>query len=134
MALTAEDLKSIKDIFDARFDKVDDRLDKVDARLDKVDDKLHEVDERLNAVDSTVTSMKSDIKKLQDDVTFIRVTQLENGALKTLDDIQKNYSDTYKRYRDGAEEFEMKLSLIDTIDQSVKNHSAQIQELKAKMA
>ena len=60
MALTTEDLKSIKDIFDARFDQVD-------ARLDKIDEKLHEVDERFNAVDSTMTSMKTDIQKLQDD-------------------------------------------------------------------
>ena len=109
MALTTEDLKSIKDIFDARFDQVD---------------------ARFNAVDSTMTSMKTDIQKLQDDVTFIRVTQLENGALKTLDDIQKNYSDTYQRYRDGADKFEVAFIDIDNLKKTVTKHSKQIKKLQ----
>ena len=33
MALTTEDLKSIKDIFDARFDQVDERFDAVDSTM-----------------------------------------------------------------------------------------------------
>ena len=137
MALTTDDLKSIKGILDARFDQVDARLDKVDARLDKVDvwldkidEKLYEVDERFNAVDSTMTSMKTDIQKLQDDVTFIRITQLENGALKTLDDIQKNYSDTYQRYRDGADKFEVAFIDIDNLKKTVTKHSKQIKKLQ----
>lgn len=109
MALTTEDLKSIKDIFDARFDQVDERFD---------------------AVNSTMTSMKTDIQKLQDDVTFIRVTQLENGALKTLDDIQKNYADTYQRYRDGADKFEVAFIDIDNLKKTVTKHSKQIKKLQ----
>ncbi len=123
MALTTEDLKSIKGILDARFDQVD-------ARLDKIDEKFYEVDERFNAVDSTMTSMKTDIQKLQDDVTFIRITQLENGALKTLDDIQKNYSDTYQRYRDGADKFEVAFIDIDNLKKTVTKHSKQIKKLQ----
>ena len=130
MALTTEDLKSIKGILDARFDQVDARLDKVDARLDKIDEKLYEVDERFNAVDSTMTSMKTDIQKLQDDVTFIRITQLENGALKTLDDIQKNYSDTYQRYRNGSDKFEVAFIDIDNLKKTVTKHSKQIKKLQ----
>ena len=155
MALTKEDLQAIKAIVDERLDRVDERLDRVDEKLDRVDERLDRVDERLDRVDerldkvderldkvderfdgieTRLNTIQFEIDGLKESVSYIKVVQLENGALKILGDLSGNYSDTYERYRTGADKFDKALSDIDDLKKAVSKHSEQIKELQLKQA
>ena len=106
MALTKEDLLAIKGI----------------------------VDESVKDLKASVSGLETDVSELKDRVKKIEVVQLEKYLIPKVDEIASYQKFVYERYTKDADRFEEKISLIDSIEQTVKEHSIQIQEIKAKMA
>ena len=148
MALTREDLAAIKsivdesvkdiktDVKDLRTDVEGLKTDVKDLRTDvgglKTDVKDLRTD--VEGLKTSVSSLESDVSVLKDRVKKIEVVQLEKYLIPKVDEIASYQKFVYERYTKDADRFEEKISLIDSIEQTVKEHSIQIQEIKAKMA
>ena len=134
MALTREDLAAIKSIVDESVKDI--KTDVKDLRTDveglKTDVKDLRTD--VEGLKTSVSSLESDVSVLKDRVKKIEVVQLEKYLIPKVDEISSYQKYVYERYTKDADRFEEKISLIDSIEQTVKEHSIQIQEIKAKMA
>lgn len=66
-ALTAvlNELKSMKEDINDRFDKVNERLDKMDARFDKMDARFDKMDKRLDKMDARIDNLEQDNKSIK---------------------------------------------------------------------
>ena len=113
MALTKEDLQAIKGI---------------------VDESVKDLKTDVEFLKTSVERLETSVDKLSDRVTRIEVVQLENYLIPKVEEISAYQNSVYERYTKDADRFEDKISLIDSIDQTVTEHSNQIQELQTKMA
>ena len=86
--------------------------------------------ENVSGLKTSVDTLNDRVDDLENEVRIIKVDKLENGALKILNDMSKNYSDTYQRYRNGADKFEVAFIDIDNLKKTVTKHSKQIKKLQ----
>ncbi len=141
MALTKEDLKAIKDMLDPRFDRIDERFDRLEEDVSVLKEDVSGLKEDVSGLKESVSSLKenvdslnSDMKEVKERLTKIEVVQLENYLIPKVEEIAAYQKSVYERYTKDADRFEEKISLIDSIDAVVKDHSEQIKELQLKQA
>ena len=76
MALTAQDLNSIKHLFDDRFDAIDARLDKHDQHFATIHEEIDALARATQAqfaeTDAKIDKLSGDVEKLSEDVVVIK--------------------------------------------------------------
>ena len=127
MTLTREDLSAIAVIVKTEIEPI--KVEIVDMKSD-----ISELQSDVAELKTNVFELQTNVSKLQFDVTDIKVTKLENGALKTLDDLHSCYVDTFDRYKNGADRFDGAFSDIDNLKVTVTDHSVRIHKLELKNA
>jgi len=123
MALTKEDLQAIKGI-------VDDSVSGLKESVSNLEERVGGLEESVSALQDDISLLNNKADNLENEVRIIKVDKLENGALKILNDMAQNYSDTYQRYRNGADKFEVAFIDIDNLKKTVTKHSKQIKKLQ----
>ena len=159
MALTKEDLQAIKSIVDesvkagvsglegrmeglegrmdsleGRMDGLEGRMDCLEGRMEGLEEHVNALDEHMNALDGHVNALDVHMDVIENEIKCIKVDILENDVIKRLSQMEACYLEASNRYIWYSDLFKEKINLIDSIDQTVTNHSKQIQELQTKMA
>ena len=125
-----EDIATMKvEIADMKSD-----ISELQSDVTELKTNVSELQSDVAELKTNVSELQSDVSKLQFDVTDIKVTKLENGALKTLDDLHSCYVDTFDRYKNGADRFDGAFSDIDNLKVTVTDHSVRIHKLELKKA
>lgn len=109
-----------------RLDKLEsDMEDGVIPRLDKLESDMED------GVIPRLDKLEEKTEHLKEELIYIKVTQLENGALKLLNDIESQYLDTYKIYRERTEQIDGMALDIDVMKSTIKNHSNRLNKIMA---
>ena len=151
MALTKEDLQAIKGIVDdsvsglkedvsglkESVSSLEERVGGLEESVGSLEKSVSSLEERVGGLEESVSALQDDMSllnnkadNLENEVRIIKVDKLENGALKILNEMAQNYSDTYQRYRNGADKFEVAFIDIDNLKKTVTKHSKQIKKLQ----
>lgn len=144
MALTKEDLQAIKGIVDDSVSGLKEdvsglkeSVSSLEERVGGLEKSVSSLEERVGGLEESVSALQDDMSllnnkadNLENEVRIIKVDKLENGALKILNEMAQNYSDTYQRYRNGADKFEVAFIDIDNLKKTVTKHSKQIKKLQ----
>ena len=151
MALTKEDLQAIKFIVDDSVSGLKEDVDELKTEVTVLKEDVSELKEDVSELKTKVTVLNEDVSELKTDVAvlkdkvdnlgnevgilknevrIIKVEKLENGAIKILNEMAQNYSDTYESYRNGADKFEVAFIDIDNLKKTVTKHSKQIKKLQ----
>ncbi len=120
MALTKEDLQAIKGIVVESVSGLETRMTGVEDSLTKVEDGMTKVEDRLT--------------KVEDGLAEVKVVMLENSLIPKVDEIAAYQKSVYERYTMDADRFEQKIATIDLLENTITDHSKQIQELQLKQA
>ena len=130
MALTKEDLLAIKDIVDDGLSGLKEDVSILKEDVSGLKEDVSVLKESVSALQENVSDLNDRVTDLENEVRIIKVDKLENGALRILNEMSMNYSDTYERYRNGADKFEVAFVDIETLKDTVTKHSKQIKELQ----
>ncbi len=131
------DVKDLRtDVEGLKTDVKDLRTDVEGLRTDVEGLKTHVESLETNVEDlkTHVEGLEEDMTDLKDRVKKIEVIQLENYLIPKVDEIAAYQKSVYERYSKGADTFEKKIPVIDSLEKTVADHSRQIQELQEKMA
>lgn len=72
--------------------------------------------------------LRSDIQELRSDIHMLKLCQ-ENLILPRLNTIESCYTDTYRRYRDDADQMEAVSADVDIMKKVIAEHSQRLQKL-----
>lgn len=72
--------------------------------------------------------LRSDIQELRSDIHMLKLCQ-ENLILPRLNTIESCYTDTYRRYRDDADQMEVVSADVDIMKKVIAEHSQRLQKL-----
>ena len=134
MTLTNDDLQAIKGLFDDRFDRIETDISDLKTDVSGLKEDVSNLKVSVSGLESDVSSLKSEMQEVKGRVTRIEVVQLENYLIPKVEEIASYQKSVYERYSKGADRFDEKISLIDTINTTVKDHSRRIQDLERKKA
>lgn len=130
MALTKEDLQAIKGIVDDSVSGLKEDVSGLKESVSSLEERVGGLEESVSALQDDMSLLNNKADNLENEVRIIKVDKLENGALKILNEMAQNYSDTYQRYRNGADKFEVAFIDIDNLKKTVTKHSKQIKKLQ----
>lgn len=106
---------------DARFERIDERFDQIDARFEQIDKRFEQVDKRLNKIDVQIVGIDGRLKNVE--------LLIENDISPRLQNIEKCYIDTYRRYSVRNEEIDALKMDNEILKKVVQEHSRKLQTL-----
>lgn len=128
----AELLVEIEKLLDRKLEeKLDQQLEvKLEEKLDRMlDEKL---DEKLDAkFKEELGPIRQDIQELKTAVHHTNM-RLDVDVVPRLQTIESCYLDTYKRYKDGAEDIENLKGDMELVKGILQEHSRELQRMSAR--
>jgi chromosome segregation ATPase len=113
---------------------IEEHVNSIEEHVGSLEERVGSLEEHVDSLDSKVSSLSVDMEDVKGRLTRIEVVQLENYLIPKVEEIAAYQKSVYERYTKDADRFEEKISLVDSIDATVKKHSEQIQELQLKQA
>lgn len=106
---------------DERFEQIDARFEQIDKRFEQVDKRFEQVDKRLNKIDAQIAGMDGGLKNVE--------LMIENDISPRLQNIERCYIDTYRRYAVRNEEIDALKMDNEILKKVVQEHSRKLQTL-----
>lgn len=111
-----------------RFDRIDEKFDMIDEKFDRIDQKFEQIDNRFNQIDKRFDKIDVQISGIDGRLKNVELL-IENDISPRLQNIERCYVDTYRRYAVRNEEIDALKLDNEILKKVVQEHSRKLQTL-----
>lgn len=109
--------------------RIEDRVSGIEDRVSGIEDKVSGIEDRVSGIEDRVSGIEDSVTSIESRVTRIEVDLLENNVLPRLNTIESCYTDTFNRYKDGAEHMSSVVEDVALLKKVVAEHSEKLQAI-----